>query len=190
VLFNEPLDATSLDHVNLLVGTSPVAASRVLSNGNQTLTVYPAALLSPNTTFTLSVADVKDMAGNALATPVTSTFTTGSLVDNNRPSALTYNPPQGAGGVPVSTTLQVTFDEAMSPLNGNIQLYVDATGVLVPVTLTTVSSDRRTFTMTPTAPLSAGTIYRWIVSYNTFTDLAGNGALTNTGFWVYFTTTP
>ena len=67
ILFDEPVRATSLDHVNLLVGGSPLpVASRSLSNGNRTLTILLTGLMASNTTHTISIADVQDVAGNTM----------------------------------------------------------------------------------------------------------------------------
>ena len=78
--FDEPVGATSLTTVNVLVSGLPLpVASRTLSNGDRVVTLTLTSLLAPGTLHTIS-AIVKDRAGNAMPA-FTSTFTTGTGVD-------------------------------------------------------------------------------------------------------------
>jgi hypothetical protein len=77
VTFNEPMTASTINSNTFTVmnGTTPVAGT-VTYTGN-TATFTPAADLSPNTLYTVTVTTgVKDLAGNALAANSVFTFTT------------------------------------------------------------------------------------------------------------------
>jgi hypothetical protein len=68
--------------------------------------------------------------------------------------------------VDASSAVTLTFSDAVdivSILNGCARVTVDATGTPVPVTM---SADGRTATLTPQAPLAAGTQYRLEVDYS------------------------
>jgi Bacterial Ig-like domain len=191
VLFDEPVDPTSLDSVNVLVSGSPIAIdSRTLSNGNRLLTLTPSALLAANTVHTISIAGIEDVAENQMPT-VTTTFTTGSTTDLAGPAAPTFLPVNGSTNVLVGATLSVTFAEAIDPVrvlaqyggsSSGIYLRLTATSAIVPSTLS-FSADYKTVTIVPNSPLAAGTQYQ-IVSYQIY-DMAGNlggGGFLTSGF--------
>jgi hypothetical protein len=180
VLFDEPIRATAIDQVNVLVGGNPLpVAARTLSDGNRVLTVALSGLLAANTVHTISVAGVRDVAGNTMAT-VTSSFTTGSQSDLVGPSAAVVTAPvHGATGVSVNVKPTITFSEPVDPVRAltissqgyGIYLYVE--GIQTVDVTYSVSADFRTVIVTPTAPLQAGTRYLLVV-YIGITDLAGN----------------
>ncbi len=85
VTFSEAMNASTIDSttVRLLDGATPVAASVSYNAGTNTATLTPSAALANSTTYTVSVtggaSGVKDLAGNALASTVTSSFTTAAV---------------------------------------------------------------------------------------------------------------
>jgi Big-like domain-containing protein len=83
--------------------------------------------------------------------------------------------------VSVNVAPQVTFDEAIDPLTvvGNVVLRLTATSVVVPASYG-FSADYRTVTLTPAAPLAAGTQYTIAVTNFAVRDIAGN-FIANTG---------
>jgi large repetitive protein len=179
VLFDEPIDATRLEQVELLSGGSPVPVTRSLTNGNRTLVLTPATLLAPGTSYTLSVSGVADTAGNVISGTTQATFTTGPGADFISPAVSTFLPAAGTTGVPVAASAEVTFNEPINPLSAfsNVVLRLTNTGVLVPVSLS-FSADRRTVVLTPLAPLAAATQYTIAVTNFSVRDLAGNVAPT------------
>lgn len=80
ITFSEPLDASTVNTTNLqlLNGSTPVAASVSYSAATNKVTIDPTASLAATTTYTVSVSTaVKDANGVALASTYTSNFTTG-----------------------------------------------------------------------------------------------------------------
>ncbi|MGI8693480.1 MAG: DUF4082 domain-containing protein [Geodermatophilaceae bacterium] len=75
--FSEPVQPASLSFV--LNGQSSVPAAVTLSANGRTATLDPTVNLFAQTTYTASVS-ATDLAGNAMAAPVTWTFTTGGPV--------------------------------------------------------------------------------------------------------------
>ncbi len=99
VLFNEPVQSSSVLDVTLGLSGTPVSGVvNTLSQGNTLLTLTPPALLQGGSSYSINVAGVKDAAGNALTTPVTSAFTTAAGADLIYPTVISYNPPSGYRG--------------------------------------------------------------------------------------------
>ncbi len=173
MLFNEPIQPTSLGQVTLSAGSAvPVTVSVI--NANQTIILTPNTPLLPNTTYTISITGVNDTAGNTLSGTVTSTFTTGPGAFLTRPAVLSSTPATGSTGIAISVAPQVVFNAAVNPLStyANVTLRLNNTSAIVPVTLT-FSPDYKTVTLTPTAALIAATQYKISVVYGV-TDQAGN----------------
>jgi YD repeat-containing protein len=176
VLFNEPLQSTSITNVTLNTGGNPVAGvTRSLSSGNALLTLTPPALLLANTTYTIGVAGVQDLAGNTLSPTVTKTFTTGPGADLISPSVTGYNPPNGYRGVGTNVTPTILWSKRMNPISINAStflMYDNTTGQYIP-SVVTVAANRQSATLTPAALLKTNTQYCFYTSG--ITDITGNG---------------
>ncbi len=80
VSFSEPLDSATANNANvqLLDGQTPVAATISYAPANNTIVIDPSSALTPNKTYSVSIAtSVTDANGVALAIPYTSQFTAG-----------------------------------------------------------------------------------------------------------------
>jgi hypothetical protein len=195
--FSKEIAATSLAGVQLLQGSTPVPATLTLSRANNVVTLTPTTVLNTNTTYTISVSGVLDVQGTAMSAPYTSTFTTGAGPNLVQPTVVSSTPANGTINVSDNVTPQIQFSAPMNPLTCDygasygIQLLVNATSVPVP-TVNTVSADGKTVTLTPTAPLTSGTVYRIQAYYFSYTfsayvtDVAGN-VLSNSDYTSTFT---
>jgi hypothetical protein len=189
--FSEPVAANSLGNITLTPSLgSPLAIGVYPENGNTFAWIALPSTLLPNTTYTYSVSGVTDISGNVI-TPVTSSFTTGSGFNFANPTVTAVTPANSATAVPDATTATVTFSTAMDPIliDGNhVYLRTHNTQTLVPAAIA-VSSDNKTVTLTPTAPLAPATIYDLVtVNQNWYmTDIAGN-PFYSTGVMSTFTT--
>ncbi len=103
--FSEAMTATTITGttVFLQAGTSTVAATVAYNATTRTATLTPTAALASATTYTATVlggaSGVKDLAGNALATTFTWTFTTGAAADTTPPTVTGVTPAAGATNV-------------------------------------------------------------------------------------------
>src|SRR6185436_7427832 len=61
----------------------------------------------------------RDLAGNALFTAFSWSFTTGATPDTTAPSVSATVPANGATAVPINQTINATFSEPMDPLTIN-----------------------------------------------------------------------
>ncbi len=181
ILFNEPIQATSLSGVTL----SGIPFARTLTNGDRTLLLVPGAPLAPSTAYTITIAGVKDISGNALAGTVTSSFTTGPGADLVPPVITSTNPIYNETNVGRNVVIRANFSEPIDQLTvdtTNFRIANVNNNVFVPGTVA-VAANRLSATFTPSAPLLAGTQYYF--QLYSYTDLAGNAG---NGATIYFTT--
>lgn len=143
----------------------------------------------------------KDLAGNALASMFTMPigFVTGISIDSVAPIVSSVNPPDGAAGVSVTTSIFITFDDNMQPItvtankndntcSENVQMSSD--GFVTCVAMgRQISSQLEEFTFTPLLPLAAATNYRVRV-LSAAADKSGNTMLSSYSFVAGFTTGP
>jgi methionine-rich copper-binding protein CopC len=164
VTFSEPVVAGSL----VLSLTGPgggVSGTVALDASGTKATLTPAAKLAGQTTYTVS-ARATDTSGNAMAAPVTSTFTT---ADVTAPTVGSVTPTTGSTGVSSSASPTATFSEAV--VASSVQAVLSGGGATVPTTASW-SADARTLTLKPGAVLSGNTQYT--VTLSGARDAAGN----------------
>jgi hypothetical protein len=175
VRFDEPLNPQLLSGVQLSdgVGNLPVIVS--LNGDRRTVTLVPRELLAPLSDFTLTVAGVEDVSGNALVTPVVLDFTTAESIDNVRGNIVRYSYASDAT-VPRNAVFEVLLDERVDPttVNGSVfYLWNESTNSGIPGTRS-IAADGRTLTFTPDVLLPADSQLRLYTSYSYFYDFAGN----------------
>jgi methionine-rich copper-binding protein CopC len=159
-----------------LVNGSGVAVAGALVKTSTTVTFTPSAVLAANTTYTATVGASSPL-GTAM-TPSAWSFTT-----ETAPTVSAITPTNGATGVTGTTTVKATFSKAVNPATIRIAL-ADPSGTAVAGTLATTTT---TGTFTPTAILTAGTVYRVTVNAaltdglaaTTFTSSFTTGAAVN-----------
>src|SRR5207249_2103784 len=96
-------------------GTTAVAGT--VTYAGVTATFNPVSTLAPNAVHTATATiGARDLAGNALATDFSWSFTTGATPDTTRPTVSATVPANGATAVPINQTINATFSEAMDPL--------------------------------------------------------------------------
>jgi hypothetical protein len=184
--FSAPIDPNFLTGVTLSQGGSTVTTSPVMSAGNTVLRLVPSVPLLANTTYVMTIAGVKDPAGNTVGT-VSSSFTTGSSYDINAPVAVTIDPPSNAT-VGTNAVVKIVFNKPLNPItvnNSSIVMEMTDSGQWIPLTVTP-SADGTEATLTPQIPLLPNTRYQYYVGYNSYIqDQDGNNGY---GGWWYFYT--
>ena len=181
--FSAAIDPNFLSGVTL-TGGGAVNISTSMGWGNTLLQIIPAMPLAANTAYTLTIAGVKDPAGNTVAT-VTDSFTTGPTYDINAAVAVNIDPSNYAT-VGTNVTPKMVFNKPLNPIyasDGYFQLSLNDTGQRIPLTVT-MSPDGKTVTLTPQEALLPNTEYRYYAGSG-LQDENGNGV--NNG-WYYFYT--
>jgi hypothetical protein len=140
-------------------------------------------LLTPGTTYTITINGVADLAGNTMTTAVTDTFTTGTGAILPDPSVASITPANGATMVATNSSIVVQFTNPMNPVSLNTSsfiLTVTSTSAVVPGTFA-LSTDAMTVTFTPASALTSGSVqYTLTIPYSGYlqpvqaTDVALN----------------
>jgi YD repeat-containing protein len=186
ILFSEPVQPTSINQITLKTGGNAVAVTPTFTDGNQLLTLTPTLpLLASNATYTLTIIGVKDTAGNQMVGTVTHTFTTGATFDLLQPSVILADPAPNTSGLGTNVLPRIVFSKRLNPISvvtssneafnrGSVELYNNVTNQWVPATVS-MSADRITATITPSAPLQPNTSYGLYIGYSqSYYDVAGN----------------
>lgn len=179
IRFSEAIAPSTLNAQTITLSRSgqPVALELTLEQNGTVVRVKPADLvdLIPNSVYQLQVTSgVTDTAGNGVAVPVTSAFTTGAASDTARPTVISISPANGAQGVPLSASVSVTFSEPISSNSVTPNTFSITGGGIsgaIPGSFT-FSSDRKTVTFLPTYPLPGNQGFQ--VNGGKIEDYAGN----------------
>jgi hypothetical protein len=170
--FDEAVDPSTVSGttVKLAAGATSVTATVTYDFATRTFTLRPSAQLAFSTVYTVTVVGVADLSGNT--SNITWTFTTSSAPDTTPPTVTAVNPANAATSVLSSTTVQLTFSEAIdtTTLTGitltNLTLGTITVGTVTYDPLTNIA------TFTPSSALTGATQYR--VNVSGVKDLAGN----------------
>src|SRR5262249_53440515 len=139
VLFDKTISLVNTSRISLKQGSTimPITVSQNQAVGYSSISVTPSALLSLNTSYTLTVA-VQDIAGIWMK-PVAIPFTTGPGADLSFPSVVAQNPAPYALNVPVnvdpSITLNVPFNAVTATTFSLAQYYCGNTPLPATVAL-------------------------------------------------------
>lgn len=170
VKFDQQVDSTNsaygvLNPANFTI--SPNVAGNLVYDAAQAMVKFQlAAAMTPSTTYTMTLKDVKDLNGNFVrngasnvsVTPFTWTFTTKSS-DATPPTASILSPTTTTS-IPITQSFQVQFSEAMD------QASITAANLYINGVTSTVSYDALNFiaTITPNSALAHSTDYTLTVS--------------------------
>lgn len=169
LVFSEPMNVSTVQ-----VSISPTVAlnTSTWSNGDTRLTLQPAALLSQNTTYYLSV-DGKDKAGNLLSGRKAYSFsTTGPAPDTTPPTVLSSTPSAAAVGIARNALITVVFSEPMDKAAAQTAFAITSpTGFNAGVFDWNAAGTEMTFN--PDADFAYGADVVWRVS-TAAKDVAGN----------------
>jgi hypothetical protein len=179
--FSEAMDPATINLTTFtLVGPGGTAVPGLVTYAGiaNTATFTPTANLLPNTLYTATVTTgATDLAGNPLGAGIVPnpwSFTTAATVVTTPPTITLTSPINASTNVPVTTTVNATFSEAMDPLTITAATF-DLSGPGGAVVTGTVAYDPINFiaTFTPSSNLAANTTYAAEVATGA-TDLAGN----------------
>ena len=190
VRFSEPIDPLTVNATTLAVASPLGAIDYSVGFGNGTRDVYltPYAPLPDGQVVTVTLLGVTDLGGNAAA-PSATQFAVTDGPDLVPPMAIATNPANGLVNVPTNVVIAVRTNEPIDPstvTSSTFPVYDNFVGQQVPGTYS-VSSDSRTISFAPSAPLGVGRSHSVYFSGYGMTDLSGNligpaGGLSNFSF--------
>ncbi len=163
-----------------------VSASVSYNASTRVITLNPSANLAANTVYKAKIkggsSGVKDDAGNPLSSDYIWSFTTAAPSDNTPPTITSVSPVNGATGISTGTTVSAIFSEAVNTSTISTSTFElrNSANVLVPATVS-YNATTRTATLTPSASLSAATLYTVTVKGGAagVKDIAGNALAAN-----------
>ena len=185
ITFSEAMDPSTLNSstVTLNQGTTPVATT--ITYTGTTATIALATNLTPNKVYTGTITTgAKDVAGNAMTSNYTFSFTTGTAPDVTPPVVSSSDPANSATGVSLSKIVTVTFNEAMDPLSITASTFTLKQGSTAVTGTVSYTGTQASFV--PTGNLTASTVYTATITTGA-KDVAGNALVSNYTF--SFTTT-
>ncbi len=184
VTFSEAMNATTINTTNFLLKQGTVVIAGTVTYFGTTATFLPTTSLMPNTVYTASITTgAKDLAGNAIASIYTWSFTTGAMVDGAPPTVLSSVPASNTTGVVNSIHPSVTFSEAMNATTINTTTFTLKQGTTA--VAGTVAYSGTTATFTPASSLVANTVYTASITTGA-KDVAGN-AIASPYIWSFTT---
>ena len=177
VRFDEAINPLTATEASIFVaagGSSDlVACSIQFGNTNREVTIVPHEPLQANTTYSMTVDGVTDLAGNPVTVSNTS-FMTGAGLDTAPPVLLLTDPIANQTGVSPNVVIETTYSESLDPLTvsaDEISLRDLVTNTLVPG-VTTLSADGMHIRFVPNDSLLANRRYR--VAIGAVQDMVGN----------------
>jgi hypothetical protein len=193
VTFSEAMTAATITTSTVALrnpANNLIAATVSYNASTHMATLTPSAALSEVTTYTATVtggaSGVKDVAGNPLTANAVWSFTT---ADSTAPTITARIPANGATGVSPSTTVTVTFSEAMTAatITASTVVLRNPANSVVPATVS-YNASTHVVTLTPSTGLSPQTTYTATVlgGAGGVKDLAGN-PLASDAVWTFAT---
>jgi tetrahydromethanopterin S-methyltransferase subunit B len=178
--FSEAMDPLTITTGTFTLKQGTTAVAGTVSYAGVTATFTPASTLAPLTPFTATVTTgARDLAGNALATAFSWSFTTGATPDTTRPTVSSTVPANAATAVAINQTINATFSEAMDPLTINTaSLRVTGPGGTAVTGTVGYDVPSKIATFTPTSTLAPFAVYTATLTTGA-RDLAGNALAVN-----------
>ncbi|HWW06789.1 Ig-like domain-containing protein [Collimonas sp.] len=191
-VFSEAMDPATITPSAFTVtgpAATPVPGTVTYAASGNTAIFTPISNLAANTTFTATISSgTQDLAGNALASNFTWTFTTGAVADTTLPTVISTNPADTASGVCTSKSINASFSKAMDPLTvGSTSFTLTGPGATSVAGAVAYNTAVNIATFTPAANLAASTTYTATI-HGGAKDLAGN-ALASDKAWSFTTGT-
>jgi Ice-binding-like/Bacterial Ig-like domain len=162
-------------------GGAAVPGSVVFDAPTKVATLHAVTSLAGNTSYLAKlqggVGGVTDLAGNAMASNYTWSFTTGAIADTTRPTVSSTVPANGATSVATNSAITATFSEAMAPATLTTAAFT-MTGPGAATVAGTVTYAGLTATFKPASALAINTLFTAAITTGA-KDLAGNALAAN-----------
>ncbi len=185
VTFSEAMNASTINATTFTLKQGTTVIPGTVAYSGTTATFTPTTALAAGAYTATITTGAKDLAGNALAANVVSSFTTVGAADTIPPVANATDPLSSVIGVSTSKVVSITFSEAMDPLTINATTFTLTQGT-TPVA-GTVTYTGNTATFTPSNLLGTGLSYTATITTGA-KDLAGNAIASNI-VWNFTTST-
>lgn len=177
--FSEAIDPASVTFGSTFTVNNGATGALSFSADGRTITFDVAGYYARNTSYTFTIAGIKDLAGKMLATPASVTYTTIA----GSPSITSSTPANGTSGHFMTDTLTVSFSEAMSATGASITISGPG-GALRNIATVNLNADKKGFTVSfQPLPYDPGSDPGVSVTLTGFKALDGTPLSGNTRSW-------
>jgi hypothetical protein len=184
VTFSEPMDQATITSLTFTLKQGTTSVPGTVTYLGSAATFTPTSNLGASQIYTGTITTgAKNIAGLALASNHTFSFTTGTGSDNTLPLLNSSDPLSNATDVVINKVVSITFSEAMNASTINNSTFTLKQGTTI--VTGTVASNGTTATFTPSNLLAASTPYTATITTGA-KDLAGNGLATD-NVWSFTT---
>jgi hypothetical protein len=160
--FSEAMSAGSVTGVTFSATETagPAVAGTVsIDSVNHSARLVPTGMLVATTSYTVTITiGVRDLAGNAIASPFTFSFTTGTASDITPPTVTSVDPLNSATDVPLNRSVSVVFSESMDTSTLTTASFT-LSSVATPSVIGVVTCSGSTAVLNPSANLAASTLF-------------------------------
>ena len=178
--FSEAMDPLTITTATFTLKQGTTSVSGTVTPAGTSAIFTPASNLTVSTVYTATITiGAKDLAGNALASNFSFTFTTGAAADATPPTVSVTSPTNGSTAVALNRKVNVAFSEAMDPLTITTATFTLQQGTTPVSGMVTPAGISATFT--PASNLAASTLYTATITTGA-KDLAGNALASNFSF--------
>ena len=183
--FSEGMDASTISVATFgVAGPDFKRISGAVTYAGTAATFVPSSTLAGNTQFTATITTgAKDLAGNAMVSNKSWTFTT---TDTTAPTVISSVPPNAATGIAINGSVTATFSKAMNAGTITTTTFT-LTGPSSAAVSGTVSYAGTTANFAPASNLAPSTLYTATITTGA-KDLVGNAIASNV-VWVFATGT-
>jgi hypothetical protein len=158
VTFSEAMNPSTLNSTTFTLKKGSVAVAGTVAYSGTTATFTPTTALAANTVYTGTISTgAKDLAGNALATAYTWSFTTAAAADVTPPTVVSVTPAAGSTAIATGTKPTVTFSEIMDASTINSSTFTLKQGSTT--IAGSVSYTGTVATFTPSTALTGNMLY-------------------------------
>ena len=172
VTFNEAMTPSTINTSTFTLKQGTTAVSGTVTYSGTVASFDPSSNLTPNSIYTGTITTgAKDVAGNALNSNYTFSFTTGAAPDITAPTVISADPLNSATAVAVNKVVAVTFSEAMNPSSINSSTFTLKQGTTA--VSGTVSYTGTIAKFTPSGNLANNSVYTATITTGAM-DIAGN----------------
>ncbi len=181
IVFSKPMNPSTVNASTISLsgaGVGVVSGAINYDPSSTSLTFSPTSALQNGIAYTITVSTgATDAAGNPLAAPFTSTFTTSAAApppDITPPSVVSSTPVNGSTGVSITTPISITFSEPLLPATvSSSTIFLSGPGGATVGGTVSYDNSSLSAVFTPAASLQNGTSYT-LNATTGVKDVAGN----------------
>ena len=157
VVMDTDMDPTTVHMDNIMLSPDFPCSCALDPSNPRKIVIDPTSNLAFSTLYTITLVGVRDIENHKIDPEYTFDFTTAGAPDVTAPLVSSRSPTAGATGVLVTSNGTITFNEEMNvaTINNTTCRILLTAGLVNQAATVTLSADKKTVTIDPTASLAA-----------------------------------